>query len=187
MKKTLTAVLLSLTLAAPVMAKEIAGVKYPDTATVDGKEVKLNGVGLRKKAIFKVYTLGLYVENPTQDATALLNADEVKQVRMSMKRDLEKKQITEAIEDGFKKSAGANMPKLQARLEKFKEAIPAKVAEGQELSITYAPGKGTTVLVTGGQSITMEGKDFADALFSVWLGKDPVDGGLKDGILGKKD
>ena len=39
MKKTLTAVLLSLTLAAPVMAKDIAGVKYPDTATVAGKEL----------------------------------------------------------------------------------------------------------------------------------------------------
>ncbi|MGE6762078.1 chalcone isomerase family protein [Corallococcus interemptor] len=187
MKKTLTAVLLSLTLAAPVMAKDIAGVKYPDTATVAGKELKLNGVGLRKKAIFKVYTLGLYVENPTQDATALLNADEVKRVRMFMKRDLKKEQITEAIENGFKKSAGANMPKLQARLDAFKAAIPAEVKEGQELNLTYVPGKGTTVQVTGGQSIDVEGKDFADALFSVWLGKDPVDSGLKDGILGKDD
>ncbi|NOK10522.1 chalcone isomerase family protein [Corallococcus exercitus] len=187
MKKTLTAVLLSLTLAAPVMAKDIAGVKYPDTATVAGKELKLNGVGLRKKAIFKVYTVGLYVETPTQDATALLNADEVKRVRMFMKRDLKKDQITEAIENGFKKNAGANLPKLQDRLNAFKNAIPAEVKEGQELILTYVPGKGTTVQTSDGKSIEVEGKDFADALFSVWLGKDPVDSGLKDGMLGKDD
>ncbi|MCM2317339.1 MAG: chalcone isomerase family protein [Thermoanaerobaculia bacterium] len=30
----------------------------------------------------------------------------------------------------------------------------------------------------------MEGKDFADALFAVWLGKYPVDEKLKDGMLG---
>jgi hypothetical protein len=79
------------------------------------------------------------------------------------------------------------MPKLQARLDASKAAMPAEVKEGQVLNLTYVPGKGTTVQVTGGQSIDVEGKDFADALFSVWLGKDPVDGGLKDGILGKED
>jgi hypothetical protein len=31
----------------------------------------------------------------------------------------------------------------------------------------------------------VEGKDFSDALFSVWLGTNPVDGSLKDGMLGK--
>jgi len=31
-----------------------------------------------------------------------------------------------------------------------------------------------------------QGKDFADALFSVWLGAKPVDEGLKKGMLGGK-
>ncbi len=30
----------------------------------------------------------------------------------------------------------------------------------------------------------IEGKDFADALFSVWLGSDPVDRDLKKALLG---
>jgi hypothetical protein len=33
----------------------------------------------------------------------------------------------------------------------------------------------------------VEGKDFADALFSVWLGKDPADDDLKAGMLGSED
>jgi len=39
--------------------------------------------------------------------------------------------------------------------------------------------------VEGGKSVTIEGKAFGDALFRVWLGDDPVDGGLKEGMLGK--
>ena len=33
---------------------------------------------------------------------------------------------------------------------------------------------------------TLPGKDFADAIFSVWLGAKPVDGDLKKGLLGKQ-
>ena len=29
------------------------------------------------------------------------------------------------------------------------------------------------------------GKDFADAMFAVWLGAKPADAGLKEGMLGK--
>ena len=44
MKATLSAIVLSLTLALPALAKEkeVAGVKFPETVTVEGKELKLN-------------------------------------------------------------------------------------------------------------------------------------------------
>jgi hypothetical protein len=35
-----------------------------------------------------------------------------------------------------------------------------------------------------GKSITIPGKDFADALFSVWLGPKPVEDALKRALLG---
>ena len=57
---------------------------------------------------------------------------------------------------------------------------------GQVLAITYAPGKRTSVEVQGAkaaETVTVEGKDFADALFSVWLGKHPVDDDLKEEML----
>ncbi|NTX01367.1 chalcone isomerase family protein [Myxococcus sp. CA051A] len=185
MKATLPAVALCLLFAVPAFAKEVAGVNYPDTAKVGDKELKLNGVGLRKKVVFKVYTVGLYLETPSKDAAQIIAADETKRVRMYMLRDLDKKTITEAISDGFKKNAGAKLPALQPKLDSFNASIP-DLKKGDELILTYVPGKGTEVKSTkGGEDISVEGKDFADALFSVWLGKDPVDGGLKDGMLGK--
>ncbi|MBU8897606.1 hypothetical protein DRW03_23310 [Corallococcus sp. H22C18031201] len=185
-RATLSALLLSLTLAVPALAKEVAGVSFPDTVQVDGKALKFNGAGLRKKMIFKVYTAGLYLETPSQDAAQVISSDQVKRVRMTMLRDLEKKTIVDAITDGFKKNAGAGFPALKARLDTFASAIP-DLKKGDELILTYTPGRGTRVTSKSGQEIDVEGKDFADALFSVWLGKEPVDSSLKEGMLGKDD
>jgi hypothetical protein len=188
MRATLSAVVLSLVLALPALAKEkeVAGVKFPETTTVEGKELKLNGAGLRKKLIFKVYAAGLYLETPTQDAAQVISSDQIKVVRMSMLRDLEKTKITEAITDGVEKNNKAQMPTLKARLDSFNAAIP-DLKKGDELTITYIPGKGTRVQSKSGQEMSVEGKDFADALFGVWLGSNPVDGDLKNGMLGKED
>lgn len=188
MKATLSALVLSLTLALPAMAKEkeAAGVKFPATVSVEGKELKLNGVGVRTKAIFKVYSAGLYLENTSKDAAQVISSDQTKRVRMTMLRDLEKAKITDAISDGIEKNNKAQMATLKARLDTFNAAIP-DLKKGDELLLTYVPNKGTMVQSKSGQQISVEGKDFADALFGVWLGKNPVDGDLKDGLLGNED
>jgi hypothetical protein len=188
MKVTLSAVVLSLTFALPALAKEkeVAGVKFPETMTVEGKELKFNGAGLRKKMVFKVYAAGLYLENTSQDGAQVVSSDQTKVVRMSMLRDLEKTKITDAISEGVEKNNKAQMPSLKARLDTFNAAIP-DLKKGDELTILYVPGKGTTVQSKGGKEISVEGKDFADALFGVWLGANPVDDSLKDGMLGKDD
>lgn len=40
------------------------------------------------------------------------------------------------------------------------------------------------MFVKGQRKGTIEGADFASALFSIWLGSDPADEGLKNGLLG---
>ena len=39
----------------------VSGVKYDETADVRGTKLQLNGAGVRYKAVFKVYTAGLYL------------------------------------------------------------------------------------------------------------------------------
>ena len=167
-------------------AKEVNGVQVQDTVTAEGKTLKLNGAGLRKKFIFDVYVGALYVEEPSKDAATILGKDGVRRVEMHMLRDLQKEQIVEAIKEGFEKNSKDKLPALKDRLDKFIAQMPEKVTKGQVLKLTYVPGKGTTV--TGeGEKAQIEGKDFADALFSVWLGAHPVDDNLKKGMLGIAD
>src|SRR5512140_1234665 len=175
-------ILLALLVALPAVAKEREGVVAPPVIEVSGRQLKLMGMGLRKKLWFKVYLASLYVEDPSDDPATVLGSDQVKRVQMNMLRDLERGKIVEAVQQGFERNSGPDMPRLQARLDQFLKAIP-DLKSGQTIVITYAPGRGTFIKAGGGEEITVPGKDFADALFSVWLGKQPVDDELKHEML----
>ena len=183
-RKSLLAALACLSMAAAIaVAGEVAGVKMPETATIEGKTLKLNGAGLRKKMMFKVYVAGLYVENPSKDAAAVISADAVKSMRLHILRGLSGSQIGEAISDGFHHNSKAQMGALNERLQKLNAMFPA-VVEGDQIVMTYVPGKGTMVSAKGQDKGVIEGKDFADALFAVWLGENPVQDDLKKALLG---
>src|SRR6267142_5944352 len=51
-------------------AAQLEGATLADTLKAGDKTLKLNGLGLRKKAMFKVYVGGLYLESPSKDAGA---------------------------------------------------------------------------------------------------------------------
>jgi hypothetical protein len=73
------------------------------------------------------------------------------------------------------------MPTLSGRLDLLEAALPA-LKKGNVLDFTYLPGVGT--LVRGqGREMPIPGKDFADALFSVWLGPKPISEALKRQLL----
>jgi len=184
MKKRLKLLLpIFLCAASLALGGEAAGVKMPDGVTVEGKTLKLNGLGLRKKLMFKVYVAGLYVETPTRAPEAILASDQIRRMQLHVLRSLKASQVTEAIEEGFEKNSKAQLGALKERLGKF-GAMFSDVKEGDEILMTYVPGRGTSVSIKGAEKGTVEGKDFADALFSVWLGPNPVQEDLKKALLG---
>lgn len=183
--KKVCAALAALALATPALGKKVAGVEFPETLSAAGAELKLNGAGIRKKFIIKVYAGGLYLAQPSGDAAAIVEADAPKLVRMVFLRDVDKGRILETYREGFEaNSGGAALAGLLQKLDRIGPAL-ADMKSGGEMSVAYEPGKGTTVTATGGGSATIEGKDFADAMFRLWLGAKPADEGLKDAFLGK--
>ena len=164
-------------------AGDVAGVSIPKVVSVAGEELRLNGMGVLKKAIFiKVYVVGLYLEKPTSDAQVAITTNEAKRIVISMLRDVSREMFVQAVEMGVMRNSGLQMPRLRARLDLLEEALPA-LKKGEVLDMTYLPGVGT--LVRGGdQTMTIPGKDFSDALFSVWLGPKPVSPALKRQLLG---
>ena len=92
--------------ALPASAREIAGVKLEDTVSVAGQELRLNGAGIRKRFVVKVYVGALYVASPSADATAVVAADAPKRVRMVFLRVVDKVSILGAFRVGFE----ANSP-----------------------------------------------------------------------------
>src|SRR6516164_3946316 len=89
------------TIFATASARELAGVTFPETVNVGEKVLKLNGLGLRKKAVFKVYVGGLYLESASKDPAAILASDQAKAIRMQLLRSLSKTQLVDAFREGF--------------------------------------------------------------------------------------
>jgi Chalcone isomerase-like len=181
-RKAVAAMLVGFAVAAVSLAGEAAGVKLPDTVTIEGKTLKLNGIGLRKKMLFKVYVAALYVENTSADAGTVIRSDQVKSITLHILRSLDGAQIGEAISDGFWHNSKEQMSELNDRLQKLIGMFPA-VTTGDQIVLTYVPGKGLSVTAKGKVMGTIEGKDFADALFGVWLGANPVQEDLKAALL----
>jgi hypothetical protein len=63
-------------------------------------------------------------------------------------------------------------------------ALVPDVKAGSALMFTYLPGKGTTLQVGNKELGVFDGKGFADAVFSIWLGSKPPSEDLRKGMLG---
>jgi hypothetical protein len=180
----LVAAVAALAFAAPSLARQVGGVDFADAVSVAGQDLKLNGAGVRKKLFVKVYSGGLYLAQPSRDPDAIVAADAPKRVRMVFLRDVDKGKIMETYREGFEANSGG--PALQGLLAKLDRIAPAIVdmRRGGEMFVTYVPGEGTTVAAAGASPVTIEGKEFADAMFRNWLGPRPADPDLKKALVG---
>ncbi len=170
-------------------AAEVEGVKLPDTVRISdgGAELVLNGAGVRKRLLFRVYVGALYVQKKTSAANAAINDAGAKRVMMHMLRDVPADQFADALEDGLKNNNPAEeLAKLDAQVKQLRAVFDAvKVAKnGDVILIDYLPGSGTRVTINGVVKATIAGEDFNRALLRVWLGDKPADNDLKKGMLG---
>ncbi len=189
-KQTLAALLLSAALITPAFAAiDIAGVKFEDKASAGTAELVLNGAGLRKKAFFKVYAIGLYLPAKADSAYGVIGAKGPKRIQIVTLRDLSAEQLAEALENGVQEnSTEADMAKIKARLEEFRANLLAmgKVPEKSDIRIEWT-GSATRVLMNGAaKGKEIQGEDFYAALLKIWFGDKPVQSDLKDALLGKK-
>ena len=184
-----SAVVLALFLAGAAEAKERDGVTLEDRVAVDGKTLVLNGrLGLRVRKILlvsiKVYVIGLYVEAPSTDARAILAPERLKRVDLVPRRDLSGPDVASAIAEAMNEANPTRKDALAPRIVSFQTLFP-NVATGERISLTYVPGKGTSVTIQGSDKGSIAGDDFAEALFSVWLGARPIQEDVKNDLLGR--
>src|SRR5215813_4362946 len=161
--------------------KECKDVSFPDQAQVDGTNLTLNGLGLRQATFLKVnvYVAALYVVKPSNDATAILESNTPKELILHFVRNVSASDLNKAWEEGFEKQKGAFKDQLA-----MLEVWMTDMKTGQRLSFVHKPGVGVQVEVDGAEKGTIKGDDFAKAFFSIWLGANPPNPGLKVGLLG---
>src|SRR5664279_3168836 len=82
-------------------AATLAGVTLPDTQQVGSTKLVLNGLGIRTKEIVKVYIAGLYLEQKSSDANAIIKADAPKRIVMKFVHAASKNQMADAFNESF--------------------------------------------------------------------------------------
>jgi hypothetical protein len=169
-------------------AAEVAGVKVDDKTRVANAELTLNGAGLRKRAFFQVYAIGLYVPQKAASAQALLEQQGPKRVAIHMLRDVGAEAFSEALAEGIRANhTEAEMKALEPRVKEL-TAIIAEVGQakkGMAFALDWQPQAGTLMLVNGAaRGRPIAGEDFYRALLKIWIGDKPVQDDLKKALLG---
>ena len=167
---------------------ELEGQKFEPTVQVGGQTLTLNGVGLRKRAIFKVYLNGLYVPQKSTDAAILINEKGARRASLRMLRDVDADSFVNAFTDGLKNNLGeAQLAALKPQIDAFTATLKSigEAKKGDVIDFDYAPDGGTRINVNGQpRGNPIPGHDFYAAVMRIWLGDKPVDEGLKKGMLG---
>jgi hypothetical protein len=184
--KGFAVLILGIIFSAAGLTKEYKGVTFPDTETIGSSTCKLNGIGLRKKLIINVYLGALYLEKPSNSAEEVISSDQVKRVVLHfIYNNVGAKDLVNAWTEGFEKNPTPEKEAIRDRINTFKGFFTEPVKSGEKIIITYIPGQGTEVSIKGKVKGIIQGKDFMEGLFSVWLGKNPPSEGLKKGMLGE--
>ncbi len=174
---------------AQAQTTEVAGVKYEQSAQIGGARLLLNGAGVRYKAIFKVYTAGLYLGSKAATPEAVLAAPGPKRMHIVMLRDIDANELGKLFTRGMQDNAPREeFSKSIAGTLRMADLFSAKkkLAAGESFSVDYVPGLGTTVLINGKASIEpIKEPEFFSALIKIWLGHSPADAQLKEALLGK--
>lgn len=184
MKRLLAVLIISFMLSPALSAQEVGGVNFSDQMTISGKNMVLNGAGLRKKAFIKVYACGLYVNEKTSDAKAIINADDPMAIRLVITTGLvSKEKMQDAMTEGFEASTNGNQAALQNKIDAFNKCFNDEIVKQDEFLMTYVPGTGVVVSKNGTEKGIIDGIDFKKALFGIWLGDKPADDGLKEDLI----
>ncbi len=167
--------------------KTLNGVTLPAELSFNDQTLILNGGGIRTKYFFKLYTAGLYLQQKSTDGKAVMAADETMAVRFEITSNMiSSSNMSEAINEGFDKSTGGNTTAIRDRIDELLKAFSSEEIEiGDVFDIVYVPDVGTQTYKNGKLKSTLEGLDFKQALFGIWLSGNPIQGDLKKGMLGK--
>jgi Chalcone isomerase-like len=169
---------------------EVGGVKFEDSIDQRGAKLVLNGAGVRYKAVFKVYSAGLYLPKKATTAEETLTMGGAKRISITMLRDIDSNELGKLFTRGVEDNAPrAEMSKLIPGLLRMGQIFSdqKKLVAGDNFIFEWVPGTGGVLTVKGKpQGEPFKEPEFYAALLRIWLGPNPADWKLKDALLGSK-
>jgi hypothetical protein len=157
-------------------------VVFPSRVVHSDRALNLHSATVLKAlGLFRVYSIGLYLEEGGQAGQVL--EDVPKRLDVEYLRNVPASKLAELSREHMAKTQSpALLEELSERLETINAGY-RDFAPGDRCALTYIPGQGTELSINGEVQCLVPGSDFARAYFSMWLGDQPLDEGLRDRLL----
>lgn len=168
---------------------EMEGIALDDSVQVAGRHLKLNGAGISKRLIFKIYALGLYLSDHRATVQEVLESEGPRRLAIAMLRDVSGADFNEALLDYVAAERASLQEGVAGSMLHLGKAIasqPQGLRKGDTLTLDWVPGTGTLVELNK-KPLTTPLRDIAvyNALLNIWLGEKPADPALKTKLLGR--
>ncbi len=168
----------------PAFALEVAGVQLPEKVEIGGQQLQLNGYGIRKKFFFKIYVGSLYTAQKATTTAQVIDGTGGKLLRMNF---LYSKVEKEKIVGGFAEGIEKNSPELikDPAVIQFLGLFDADFVKKDQVDLAITADNQVIVSHNGRQLGTIQSANLAKAILLIYIGKEPADEDMKDGMLGK--
>ena len=154
-----------------------------------GTRLVLNGAGVRHKFVFfKIYVGSLYLVPKKTDRDAIFADPGPKRVSMHILADEVTagdliSSMNNALAENLVPHQLALLEKRMSDLNQMMSSVGV-IKKGSVVHLDYIPATGTRITIDGEVKLTIPGEDFFRAMLHIWIGAKPVDGRLRDAMLG---
>ena len=143
LKPFLAASTLAVMFAMPAQAVDVGSVKVADSATVAGKNLILNGAGMRQLLFIKAYAAGLYLPEKKGSTADVLAETGPRRVTLHILREITPDELGELfIKSMNKNSTKEEKAKIINQTTKFGEmfsSVPEPLKKGDSISLDWFP------------------------------------------------
>lgn len=154
-------------------ARAVGNVHMPDAILLEGKQLALDHMALKRKLFFDIYVWGLYLEHTPSSTREAIHSQGPKQLLLRFQRSLKRDQLADAFRVFLRRTPELRSAEMRRPSELLVQSLRS-VNKGDSLVITYLPTTGLTISGEGSQGAVIPGKEFADALFGAWLDENPI-------------
>ena len=159
------------TIASDIPPTEKGGSKFEHAIKLNGKILTLRGVTVRKFemssiSLLTIYSVGLYLPEGVDISGPIPDVE--KALILEYHLDVPKEKVVQAIRESVYANPDVNAPLVEPDFQKLSDAFDSP-QKGDRYEFPYIPGQGTAMIKSRKIMTLIQGRNFEQAFFGIWL------------------
>lgn len=164
----------------------INGFHIPESIQLNGKTLRLNGAAQRTKFFLNIYIVAFYTAKPITREEDAVHSQIERSLRMIVTTPLATPGlVSESVMDSMKETLGSKFYQMKPVVEKIKSVIDSAQIGYKDCMDTFYTADGSLHVFKNDRYISsqLDAHIFAEALYNIYMGQQPVDGKVKRALL----